>query len=68
MAKMGRPKKKASERRDHPLTVRLTPGEYRELANIGKKLGITRREVAHRCITLGLEGVEILSMERRRKS
>jgi hypothetical protein len=47
-AKMGRPRKRAAERRSVQLCVAMTPGEARGLLEAARKAGLTRSELVMR--------------------
>jgi len=41
MAKMGRPKKKAKDKRSKPVSVRVTPADHKRLVSEAHKAGMT---------------------------
>jgi hypothetical protein len=68
MAKMGRPKKKASERKSRIITIRLTPTKYRELKTFARCTELkTMNAVIHHCLNVGLQRAEAYSPQPRMK-
>jgi len=60
MVKMGRPKKKASERKSRLVTVRFTPGEHKELMKVGRSTGLKEMNaIVHHCVRVALQTAEV---------
>jgi predicted HicB family RNase H-like nuclease len=50
MAKMGRPKMQARERRSHLIMLRLTPAEHGKLERLARKSGLSVSDYVRRAL------------------